>query len=188
MILKGFDEFTQDVELVSYDELVNDNALKIKYLDWLNDFDVVRSILSEELMKKKGLSFIEESFKRFTKEDAQGFFIKYVPENIFVGTIKLDKIISQNKSGEMGIMIGEKNLWGKKIGEKSYKILLKYAFEKLKLNRVWGGTDENNISMQKLFLKTGFTQEGRFRQVSCFEGKFTDNLRYSILKSDYFEK
>lgn len=185
MILKGFDKFTDDVELVSYDELINDSALKNQYLNWLNDFEVVRPILSDELMKQKGLDFIEESFERFTKESAQGFFIKYKPENLFVGTIKLDKINKKNNSGELGIMIGEKQLWGKKIGEKAYLILLKYAFENIGLNRVWGGTDEHNHSMQKLFLKTGFVQEGRLRKINYFNGKYSDNFHYSILKEDY---
>lgn len=185
MRLKGFNEFTGDIQLVSYDELSNDANLKSQYLKWLNNSEVVLPILSEELMKSKNLDFVEESFKRFTQANAQGFFIKYLPEDVYVGTIKLDKIDTQSKSAEMGIMIGEKDLWGKKIGEKAYLILLKYAFETLNLNRVWGGTDENNISMQKLFLKTGFTQEGRLRSASYFQGKYSDNLRYSILRKEY---
>lgn len=187
MILKGFNEFTKDIELVSYDELINDITLKTQYLNWLNDLEVIQPILSDELMKPKGPDFIEKSFERFTKEFAKGFFIKYNPKNIFVGTIKLDKINPNNKSGEIGIMIGEKGLWNKKIGEKSYLILLKYAFETFKLNRIWGGTDENNHSMQKLFLKTGFSQEGRLRKINYFNEKYSDNFHYSILREEYLK-
>ena len=188
MILKGYDEYTKDIELYSYDELSDNSELKKQYLSWLNDMDVVRPILSPELMLAKDMKFIEKSFERFTQKNAKGFFIKYIPENMFVGTIKLDKMNSVNNSTEIGIMIGEKTLWSRGIGQIAYKILLKYVFEVLKLNRVWGGTDEHNTSMQKIFLNTGFMQEGRFRESNFFEGKYSDNFYYSILKEDYYEK
>ena len=185
MILKG----KEDIELVSFDECAEDLELKKQYLIWLNDLEVVTPIMSNELMNpNKGLDFIEESFKRFTKEDAKGFFIRYLPLEKMLGTIKLDKIDFINKSAEVGALIGEKDFWGKKIGQKAFSILLKYSFEDLGLNRIWGGTDENNKSMQGLFLKSGFLEEGRLRQITYFEGKYTDNLRYSILREEYFKK
>ena len=188
MISKGYDEYTKNIELYSYDELKDDISLKQKYLCWLNDMGVVKSILSPELMLPKDMDFIEKSFVRFTTETSNGFFIKYIPENAFVGTIKLDKMNSVNNSAEIGIMIGEKALWSKGIGQIAYKVLLKYAFEVLKLNRIWGGTDEHNVGMQKIFLNTGFKQEGRFRESNFFEGKYSDNFYYSILKEEYYEK
>lgn len=187
MILNGYSEFTKDIQLISYKDLEEDVDLKKKYLNWLNDFEVVSPIMSPELMQIKDITFIDKSFERFTKKDAQGFFIKYKPTNIFIGTIKLDKINLVNKSGELGFMIGEKNLWNKKLGSKSALILMKYAFEILKLNKVWGGTDENNIPTQKLFLKLSFKQEGRLRQVNYFNNKYSDNLYYGIIKNEYFK-
>jgi len=187
MILNGFDSFTNDVSLFSYDEEYNNNALKEQYLNWLNDVDVVQTIVSPELMQKKDMDYIEKSFHRFMQEKTKGFFIKYFssPANgIFVGTVKIDKINDVNKSGEFGIMIGEKEFWGRNIGEKACRILIKYAFDELKLNRIWGGTDENNIAMQRIFTKCGFQIEGRIRQVIFNNGKYSDNIQFSLLKSD----
>lgn len=186
MILHGYSEFTRDVALVSYKDLENDQQLKEKYLQWLNDFDVVAPIISPELMKVKDADFIEESFRRFTRENSQGFFIKCQPIDDYVGTIKLDKINQNSKSAELGLMIGEKNLWGKQVGTKAAAILMKYAFETLQLHKIWGGTDEYNVAMQKLFLKLGFKQEGRLRQVNYFKDRYSDNLYYGILDDEYF--
>lgn len=185
MKLTGYSEFTRDIELVSYADMSNDDEIKYKYLGWLNDLDVVTPICSEELMQTKQLDFIEGSFRRFTREECQGFFIKYLPADAFVGTIKLDKINLKNRSGELGIMIGEKTFWNRQIGTKASLILVKYAFEKLDLNKVWGGTDESNSAMQKLFLKMGFQQEGRFRQVGYLNGRKSDCIYYGLLKSEY---
>lgn len=186
MILHGYSEFTRDVALVSYKDLENDQQLKEKYLQWLNDFDVVAPIISPELMKVKDADFIEESFRRFTRENSQGFFIKCQPIDNYVGTIKLDKINQNSKSAELGLMIGEKNLWGKQVGTKAAAILMKYAFETLQLHKIWGGTDEYNVAMQKLFLKLGFKQEGCLRQVNYFKDRYSDNFYYGILDDEYF--
>jgi len=188
VILTGYSEFTNDIVLVSYKDLENDFDLRKKYLHWLNDFEVVASIISPELMKIKDMSFIDESFRRFTKENAQGFFIKHVPSNDYVGTIKLDKINRNNMNAEIGLMIGEKRLWGQKIGAKAVLILLKYAFEVLNLHKVIGGTEEHNIAMQKLFLRSGFKQEGRLRQENNINGIFSDGFYYGILKNEYLGK
>ena len=187
MTLTGYSAFTNDIALVSYKDLEGDLNLRQKYLSWLNDFEVVAPIISPELMKVKDMSFIDESFKRFTMEDCQGFFIRHEPTKEYVGTIKLDKINLINKSGELGVMIGERNLWGQKVGSKAVLILLKYAFENLQLHKVFGGTDEHNTAMQKLFLGVGFKQEGRLRHVTYFNGKYSDNFYYGILKDEFLE-
>lgn len=186
MILEGFSEFTNDVALVSFEDLQDDLKLKEQYLGWLNDMEVVAPILSPELMQIKDMDFIEKSFQRFTSKDCQGFFIKYKPLNIFVGTIKLDKINQTNNSAELGIMIGAKEVWNKKIGTKASLILMNYAFNTLNLHKVWGGTDEHNISMQKLFLKLGFQKEGQLRKVNFQNQQYSDNFYYGILASEYY--
>jgi ribosomal-protein-alanine N-acetyltransferase len=83
-------------------------------------------------------------------------------------------------------MIGEKELWGNKIAEKSVKIMLKFAFESLCLNSVWGGADEKNIASQRLFAKAGFTRRGIMPQANYFgEGTFSDCHLFSILRKEY---
>ncbi|MDR1236219.1 MAG: GNAT family N-acetyltransferase [Holosporaceae bacterium] len=187
MILRGYDDFTKDVTLVSYSELVENIDLKNTYLKWLNDPSVVAPIMSEDLaVENKTMSFVDDSFKRFTSENCQGFFINFNRDDVFIGTIKLDSINQSNKSAEIGLMIGDRSYWGNKIGEKAVLVILKYAFENLLLNRCYGGTDESNGRMQNLFIKTGFVFEGKVREGVYFDGKYSDNYRYSILKKDYF--
>ena len=173
MKLQGYDDFTSDVELISYDEEINNLELKQSYLAWLNDLEVVKSIGSEVLMNpNKSLDFIEESFFRFTSSNSCGFFVKYLPADRYVGTVKLDKIDYKNKRAEVGAMIGEKDFWGKKITQKSYLILQKYAFEVLELNCLWGGCLESNIASVHTFLKTNFKQDGIMRDYLYWDNKY----------------
>ena len=172
------------VELHSFDE-VSKEIIAMDYLAWLNDPEVVKPIASPILLEPKNLDFIDESYVRFTAPNCQGFFIKDLSDNKFIGTAKIDKIDNYNKSAEIGIMIGGKTKWGRGISIEVYKILMHYAFGELKLHRLWGGTNGNNTAMKKTFLKLGFKEEGILRKASLIDGIYSDNYLYAILESEY---
>jgi len=137
------------------------------------------------LLKPKGLEFIEESFDRFTRLESQGFFIRYLPDHTFVGTAKLDAISKHTRSAWDGIMIGDKRYHGKGLAGQVYSELLNYAFNKLGLNRVNGGCNENNVPMIKTFERLGYSLEGRLRQADYIDGEFSDHLYFGILRKDF---
>ena len=66
-------------------------------------------------------------------------------------------------------------------------MLLKYAFEELKLRKITGGCNIKNIGMQRIFKNNGYTEEGRFRGVDWVEGKWSDHLYYGIYREEYKE-
>lgn len=178
-----------DIELIPFALKLNDEYLKKQYLGWLKDKDVIRLIGSEELAKKNiNKSFIEESFKRFTSKNCNGFFIFHKFDNVFIGTAKLDKISKFTNSAEDGILIGEKNYWGKGISKKVYSIILDYAFFILNLNKVSGGCNEKNISMIKTFKSMGYKHEGTIRKSDNIEGELSDHLYFGILKEEFIQK
>lgn len=173
----------KDLKLVSYDMERENCELHKLYYRWLTDKDVV-GWLGRNLVNnyKNQEEFIHKSFDRFTSRECNGFFI--CMDEKYLGTVKLE-IDFENKRGEVGIIIGEKNMWGKGIGMKSIAAILPYAFEKLKLNCVYAGTGGNNIKMQRVFEKLNFKLEGIIRDALLWEGKYIDNYRYSILKNEY---
>ena len=178
-----------DIELVPFIQKKDDNVLKNKYLEWLNDKEVTKLIGSEQLSKKNlTKQFIEDSFIRFTSNNCLGFFIFYKIDNIFIGTAKLDKISNFTKSAEDGILIGEKNYWGRGISKKVYSILLFYAFHKLNLEKVYGGCNEKNKSMIRTFKSMGYKLEGIMRKSDNIEGKLYDHHYFGILREEFMEK
>ena len=102
-----------------------------------------------------------------------------------IGNVVLQGINWINRSAELAIIIGEKDYHGKGIGTFAVKCMLYHAFMKMGLNRVWSGTSEKNIDMQKIFEKCGFEKEGIFRQAKFLNGIFTDIWEYAILKEDF---
>ncbi|MDY0193539.1 MAG: GNAT family protein [Aliarcobacter butzleri] len=174
-----------DIALIPFSDLKNNQSLKVEYLGWLNNKNVTTSINSFELLKHKNLSFIEESFKRFTSVNCQGYFIFIKKDKKFIGTIKIDKIDLFRKSAEIGLMIGNTDYYGKNYGFHSLKLLVNHCFVNLKLHRIWGGTDENNLAMRKIFTKLNFKQEGISRDANYISNTYSDNILYSILSNEY---
>lgn len=172
-----------DLKLISYDEEINNNELRNLYYKWLRDKNITRFLGQhkfDEYKTKKDL--IDASFERMTKEDCQGFFIN--KNERYVGTVKLG-IDFRNKRCEVGIMIGEADVWGGGIGTMSIKLALKYAFLNLKMHCVCGGTLEINKRMQRVFNKIGFKHDGLLRDVIIIDDKFISNHRYSMLQNEY---
>jgi len=186
MTLAGYDETTQDIALISFDELRNDINLKIQYLSWMNDREVTKYCFRDDFYDtNKKLDYIEQSFIRFTQEHTKGFFIKYLPFNLFVGTITLNDIDTVNRNLKMGIMIGEKQLWRKAIGFKSFSILIRYVFNELKFHCVYGVTDFKNAAMIKLFEKLNFRRTGYIRHRYFYNGEYRDIFEFSLLENEF---
>lgn len=145
-----------------------------------------RVISGSDSAKKR--EFIEESFDRFTHKTTVGFFIRYIPEDTIIGTTKLDQISFYKRNAMDGIMIGEPGYFGKGIAKQTYRIVLAYAFNILGLERIYGGCNEHNIAMIKIYARLGYTKEGILRKNDYINGKYSDHLLYGILKEEFIEK
>jgi len=101
-----------------------------------------------------------------------------------VGCVSLRKINKMNKNAELSYWIGEK-YWGRGFATKAVKLALKFAFEKLKLHRIYAVTFEENVASRRVLEKNGFKFEGISREVSFRYGKWRNKLRFGILESEW---
>lgn len=116
---------------------------------------------------------------------AMYWFIRNKGNNNLLGTAALININKSRKSVEIGYGI-DPNHWGKGYILKLQNALIKYAFESLKLNRLYGTTMENNERTISSILAAGFQKEGILRDYYHKQGRFIHGLKYSMLKTDYF--
>jgi RimJ/RimL family protein N-acetyltransferase len=84
--------------------------------------------------------------------------------------------------------MGEISLKGKGVSTNASKLLLEYAFNVLKLNRVYLFTEKENLIAQKLFEKVGFIREGLIREDIISRGKYVDRYIYGICKKDFLSE
>ena len=68
------------------------------------------------------------------------------------------------------------------------KLMLKYRFEFLGMERICANTLSMNVGAPKALEKCGFILEGREREAVYLNGRKYDRLNYAILKSEYIDQ
>ncbi len=186
MILRN-KKFSTRIELASYTEYAHNEGVKQKYLKWLDDLEVVKLINVPELLIPKKIDFIEASFDRFTQSNSIGFFIRTIENGDIIGNVKLSEINLHKRSANDGIMIGEKDWWGKGIFYEAFLLLLDYGFNVLGLHRITGGCNVNNKGIPKILEKIGYKKEGELRDSDYINGEFSNHLIYGIKREEFLD-
>ena len=78
-----------------------------------------------------------------------------------IGNIKIDPVDTKKMTGEYGILIGDKNSWGKGYAIESSKIVIDYCFNDLGLKKIELGVVSSNIKAINLYKKLGFKEYKR---------------------------
>jgi RimJ/RimL family protein N-acetyltransferase len=126
------------------------------WVRWTQDEEVTRYSVMRSYTLEEELKFIEEREKNPDPDLILGIFLK--ENDKIIGNCGTHKPDNKKYAGKtfVGIIIGEKNEWGKGYGTDAMKTLLKYAKEKLGLKEVYLNVDIPNIPAQKCYKKCGF--------------------------------
>jgi RimJ/RimL family protein N-acetyltransferase len=144
---------------------------------WHND-----SAVTEYLARKSmSRADVNDWFTNLS-ERRRAYSIKV--DDFVIGYAPID-IDSTNQKCEVGIIIGEKDYWGKGIGKKVAQQVTAIAFDSLSLHRVLAVMSELNTASIKCFLRTGFSEEGWLRDGYYRDGEFHDLILLSILESEW---
>ena len=161
------------------------------FLNWVNDEEITESLdiiyplsCAEEeqwYTNMIGRPKAEHNMVIEIQQQSQG------EANIPIGTCKFFNIDWRNRSGELSIMIGEKEFWDQGFGTEAMRLLLKHGFHSLNLHRICLQVFANNKRAIHVYEKVGFKQEGVFRQAFYKHGKYIDIQLMSVLKHEWFE-
>lgn len=156
-----------------YLRLLTRDDVEPGYIQWMNDPEIMR--------------FLESRFKAWSVEEL-GDYIDQCVENkndhffgIFdsetdkhIGNIKLGPVNAHHKFASIGLMIGDKDFWGKGMATEAINLITEFAFKDLKLNKVTAGAYANNIGSIKAFEKCGFRREGILERHYLDCGEYVD--------------
>ena len=125
--------------------------------------------------------------KQYEKEDNYFFAIRTLDGDRIIGGIGLDGIRWTHGDCFVGIGLGEREFWGKGYGTDAMKIILRYAFTELNLERVTLDVFEYNQRGVHSYEKAGFILEGRQRGQILREGRRWDVIYMGILRQDWLK-
>lgn len=160
---------------------------------WVNDEEVMRFMSNpgntqslteteqwfakqQQATHRDGLNGIESHSKQFIIETVEG-----VP----IGSIFYSGLTLKHQHAEIGILIGEKEYWGRGYGTDAMITLLDHLFNELGLHRVHLGLESSNTRALKCYEKCGFIQEGVIRHQFFVNGKYYDGLTMGILRDEF---
>ena len=83
---------------------------------------------------------------------------------------KLAMIEPYERRAMVGIVIGDRQMWGRDIGSMALRLLLDYAFTVRGLERIYAETYSFNVASQRLMERVGFQREGILRQHDLHNG------------------
>jgi ribosomal-protein-alanine N-acetyltransferase len=113
------------------------------------------------------------------------FVFKRKEDNLIVGyaLIRLD---FKSEIFELRRIAVSKKRMG--YGKEAMSALLKFAFEDMNTNRFWLDVYPDNLVGIKLYEELGMHRDGILRQNYKSERGYLDQIIYSMLKNEYFQK
>ncbi|HEO64085.1 MAG TPA: aminotransferase class III-fold pyridoxal phosphate-dependent enzyme, partial [Candidatus Omnitrophica bacterium] len=153
------------------------------YVGWLNDKSINQFLESRWVKHTiRGIKDYVRSMHDSPYNFLFGIFLK--ENNRHIGNIKIGNINRMNKFADLGLLIGDKTVWGKGYGTQAIKLATQYAFENLKLNKLIAGINELNAGSYKAFIKAGYEEVGIFKKHAFYKGNFVNSILVEKCNSD----
>lgn len=168
----------------TYYRAVEQRDLEGPYFQWLNDPEVTQYLVTGLFPNTM------EKMEHFLKEVGnfqQNVFLAMIDKATekHIGNMKIGPIDWIHRRAEYGIMIGDKNFWGRGYCIEATRLMVQYAFEKLNLHRLELTVVADHVSAVASYERVGFKVEGRGREQFYCRGKFLDRLYMGILRKEF---
>lgn len=113
------------------------------------------------------------------------FGIRTLAEDRLIGFVELNGFDWAARCAWVGIGIGLPEYWGKGYGTEAMNLLAAYAFETVNLNRVNLTVFGYNERAYHAYLKCGFKEEGRVRQLLLRNNQRWDMIFMGLLREEW---
>lgn len=153
------------------------------YVRWFNDPEVTRYLLQNLPLSRPEE---EKFFERTAENEASVVWAIHDENDRHIGGTGLDQINWKERAAVSGIIIGEKDAWGKGYGTEVMQVRTTYAFEQLGLHRIESECFADNVASVRCLEKAGYQREGVARRKYWREGRWHDAILWAILEEDYF--
>lgn len=157
-----------------------------RFVTWLNDPDVYAHLaMAYPLSQASEEKWFQHMQEGHPAEQVLVIEIREGEGWKAIGNCSFMDIHWVNRSAEVGIFIGEKTLWNHGYGRDAMRLMLRYGFNDINLNRIFLRVHANNPRGIKAYENAGFQHEGAMRQAVYRNGSYFDMLLMSVLRSEW---
>lgn len=153
-------------------------------LEYLNDAEIKRN-LTPAIPFPYTLEDEEKWYESNTAlKDTYNFAIETLEGKEYIGGCGINKVDWKNSNVVVGIFIGNKEYWNKGYGTDAMKVLVKFIFEQMNINKIKLNVYSFNERAIKSYEKCGFKIEGVLRKEIYKDGKYHDEIVMGLLKDE----
>lgn len=178
-----------------FPELLLDDVVVLRELQTLDAMDLLNYLNHEEVYR-----FINEEDTPRTMAEAEGevnywaglfkhrrsiyWAIARKDTNQVIGTCGFNIWSRTHDRAEISYDLSH-DYWGQGLMTSALRLIIKYAFEHMKLKRVQATVVLDNKGSIRVLQKLGFKDEGILRKYNCLRGKYCDSRMMAILDEDF---
>lgn len=146
-----------------------------KYISWLNDQDVVR--YSRQRFIKHTYKSCLKFYKSIIDENNNFLKINFLSDKNFIGTMTY---IFNEDTVDIGILIGDKNYWNKKLGFEAWNLSINYLSTFNNIKKITAGCISENLAMKNIFKNSKMKYSHKVIQYNKYNKKFEKFIFYEI--------
>ena len=158
-----------------------------KLNDAVEDYVWRRDTELSQLDATRPISMSFSDYHQYTREELKYdsyYSVRLAVETldgIHIGNCMYYDINDRRKEAEFGIMIGNRDYWGRGYGSDAVKTLINYVFSSTHLTKIYLHTLEENHRARRSFTKSGLSEIRKVKR----SGK--DFIRMEIIKDDWLD-
>lgn len=170
-----------DGELVRLTHIERDSLPA--FMRWFRDYEI-QSLLDVNVIMPVTDEAEQDYYDHVTRksDDEFHFSVRTLEEDRLIGNCSLFGINHKNRSADFGIVIGEKEFWGRGYGSDATRVILQFAFREVNLNRVQLEVFDYNTRAIRAYEKVGFVREGVRREAVFRAGRYHDVIVMAALR------
>lgn len=164
---------------------VRETDVNINYYSWINDPSINQYL--ETRFFPRSIQNIGQFVNLMDgKSDEILFAICDKDNHSHIGNIKIGPINWIHRFGDISLLIGDKNYWGKGIATEAIKLVTHFGFNHLNLHKIKAGCYADNEGSKRAFLKVGYKVEGILRKHFFSNGDFQDAIVLGIIRDEIY--
>ncbi|MEJ5227561.1 UDP-4-amino-4,6-dideoxy-N-acetyl-beta-L-altrosamine N-acetyltransferase [Thermodesulfovibrio sp.] len=176
-----------NLEEIIIDDIVlkNFTILNRQTLETIRKFrnhpEIRKWMYSDDIITKRE----HRNFVNSLRKDRKNFYFLAIKDTNLIGVISIKKLDIKNRNGYLGIYVNPEEKT-KNLGKILGKVLIKLAFEILKLHTLKLEVLENNERAINLYEKLGFKREGLLREFVYKDNNWINVIIMGLTENEYF--
>ena len=154
------------------------------YQKWMNDWEVIRTLGTP--LRPVTLEAETDWYDGMCRDERQAVFTVYERATSRpIGSTGLHDLNPAHGTAEFGILLGEKECWGRGYGTETARLMLDYGFTVLGLNNIMLTVFSYNQRGLRAYTRAGFREFGRRRQARRLGSRVYDVVYMECLASEF---